>query len=152
MPLVNTASFASGPFPVDGSLEFDGDMNQEIEEYRAEQARKFYVVKGGPQTTLAGGMLRSKTDTKTDYSLVFDGPLVERLAVHLTKGLAHYPRRNWMRCAEGTPAEQQEALARFRESACRHFVQWLRGETDEDHFAAAVFNMNGYEYLLHEDL
>lgn len=99
-----------------------------------------FEVKGGDQTTSESGMARSVTDGKVDYSLVFDGPLVERLAQHLTAALAHYEARNWMKA--NTAAD----LERFRASAVRHFIQWLRGDKDEDHFAAAVFNMNGYEY------
>lgn len=40
-----------------------------------------------------------------------------------------------------------EEMERFRESAARHFFQWMRGDTDEDHAAAVVFNLNGYEYV-----
>ncbi len=87
------------------------------------------------------GMVRDVTDNKIDYSLVFDGPLFERLAKHLTEGAAKYTKRNWM------GAHTKEEYERFRESAVRHFIQYLRGDTDEDHFAAAIFNMNGMELV-----
>jgi hypothetical protein len=44
-------------------------------------------------------------------------------------------------------ANSVEEMERFRESAARHFVQWMNGERDEDHAAAVVFNLNGYEYV-----
>jgi hypothetical protein len=43
-------------------------------------------------------------------------------------------------------AQSVEELERFRMSAARHFEQWLRGDTDEDHAAAVFFNINGAEY------
>jgi len=101
-----------------------------------------YTVKdSGARESYASGMVRDTTAGKVDYSLVLDGPLLERLAAHLTKGAVKYTPRNWMQ-AEG-PAE----LDRFRASAFRHFVQWYRGDTDEDHFAATVFNLNGAEFV-----
>jgi hypothetical protein len=87
-------------------------------------------------------MVRSSEDGKLDYTLVFDGPLLKRLAAHLTKGAAEFGERNWMLADGLTEAE------RLRRSACRHFVQWMNGETDEDHFAAAIFNMNAHEHVL----
>ena len=50
-------------------------------------------------------------------------------------------KRNWMK------AREQEELDRFKESALRHFLQWYDGDTDEDHAAATIFNMNGAEYV-----
>ncbi len=101
-----------------------------------------YTVKdSGLRQQFESGMQRDVTDGKTRYDLVFDGPMFERYAVHLTKGAQKYNPRNWMKAA-GT-AE----LERFRESAVRHFVQWLRGDTDEDHAAAVMFNLTGHEYV-----
>lgn len=102
---------------------------------------EFVVKDSGQRESFAGGMVRDVTTGKVDYTLVLDGPMFERWAAHLTKGAAKYSPRNWML------AEGDAELQRFRESACRHFVQWMRGDTDEDHMAACVFNMNGYEYL-----
>jgi hypothetical protein len=101
-----------------------------------------YTVKdSGRRHEFESGMVRDVTDGKTDYALVLDGPMFERWAVHLTKGAAKYDKGNWLK-AEGN-AEYQ----RFKESAFRHFLQWYRGETDEDHAAAVFFNVNGAEYV-----
>jgi hypothetical protein len=86
-------------------------------------------------------MVRDVADDKVDYSLVADGPMLKRLAAHLTKGARKYSPRNWMK------ASGQAELDRFRESAFRHFMQWYYGETDEDHAAAVYFNINGAEYV-----
>ncbi len=102
---------------------------------------EFAVKDSGERSRFDSGMVRDVTTGKTDYALVFDGPMLERWAVHLTKGAEKYDKSNWLK-ANG-PEEQ----ARFRESAVRHFVQWLRGDTDEDHAAAVFFNLNGFEYV-----
>lgn len=86
-------------------------------------------------------MVRDVTEGKTDYSLVLDGPMFKRWAVHMTKGAQKYAKRNWMK------ARGQEELDRFRESALRHFLQWFDGDTDEDHAAAIMFNINGAEFV-----
>lgn len=101
----------------------------------------FEVKDSGKRASFSGGMVRDTNDDKVRYDLVFDGPMLKRWAEHLTKGAKKYAPRNWML------AEGEEEQARFRESAIRHFFQWLDGQTDEDHAAAVFFNMNGVEYL-----
>lgn len=102
---------------------------------------EFMVRDSGERRTFDSGMVRDTDDSKTDWSLVYDGPLLARWAEHLTKGASKYSARNWMQ------AEGQAELDRFRASAARHFAQWMAGERDEDHAAAVVFNMNGAEYV-----
>ena len=88
------------------------------------------------------GVIRGTTADKINYSLVADGPMLTRLAVHMTRhATAHGGSRNWM---NGRTVEDRE---RFRESAFRHFMQWYYGMDDEDHAAAALFNINGAEYV-----
>lgn len=101
----------------------------------------FAIKDSGQRQQFDSGMVRDVTEGKTDYSLVLDGPMFERWAVHLTKGAAKYDKGNWMK------AEGAAELARFEESAFRHFVQWIRGDRDEDHAAAVMFNINGAEYV-----
>lgn len=86
-------------------------------------------------------MVRDVTTDKTNVSLVFDGPMFWRWAVHLTKGAIKYASRNWMK------ANGEKEYERFKESAARHFYQWYRGDIDEDHAAAVIFNINGAEYV-----
>jgi Domain of unknown function (DUF5664) len=99
------------------------------------------MIKDSGKRVKLAGMVRDVTDDKIDYSLALDGPLFERLASHLTAGAKKYSKRNWM------GAHTEEEYSRFRESLVRHLVQYLRGDTDEDHFAAVAFNLNGMEYV-----
>lgn len=89
----------------------------------------------------ASGVMRDTTEGKVNYLLAFDGPMLERWAAHLTRGVAVRGKRNWMNAAT------EEDLERFRESFARHAIQYLRGDTDEDHVAAMFFNLNGAEYV-----
>jgi hypothetical protein len=59
----------------------------------------------------------------------------------MSRGAEKYAKRNWMK------ATGQAELDRFKESALRHFLQWYWDETDEDHGAAVLFNINGAEYV-----
>lgn len=102
---------------------------------------EFLVKDSGERKVFSTGMHRDTEEEKLMYDLVFDGPLIERYAAQLTKGAKKYNERNWMRACT------QEELDRFRRSAARHFVQWFRGDTDEDHAAALVFNINGALYV-----
>lgn len=99
------------------------------------------IKDSGKRQQFASGMVRDVTDGKVDYGLALDGPMFDRYARHLTEGAKKYAKRNWML------ADDQEALDRFRESALRHFMQWYRGDVDEDHAAAVYFNVNGAEYV-----
>lgn len=104
---------------------------------------EFVIKDSGKREEFASGMVRDTTGDKMDYTLVvLDGPMFERWAEHLRKGTKKYAKRNWMK------AEGDAEYERFRESALRHLMQWLRGDRDEDHAAAVFFNINGAEYVL----
>jgi hypothetical protein len=106
----------------------------------------FVVKDSGERKEFASGMVRDTATGKVDYSRALDGPMFDRWAAHLTRAEAKYPDvalgvPNW------TLAAGNEELTRFRKSALRHFLQWFRGETDEDHASAVFFNINGAEYV-----
>lgn len=101
----------------------------------------FEIKDSGLREEFESGMVRDVQDDKTLYSLIFSGPMLERWAEHLTKGAKKYGANNWLL------ASGEAELERFRESAVRHFIQWLRGDRDEDHAAAVFFNINGAEYV-----
>jgi hypothetical protein len=67
--------------------------------------------------------------------------LFQRYAFLMARGAVKYAERNWMK------ASGEEELSRFKASACRHLIQYVRGDRDEDHGAAIWFNMNGAEYV-----
>lgn len=105
----------------------------------------FTVKDSGARQSFDSGMVRDTSANKIDYTRVLDGPMFDRWAQHLTVAAQKYPDiapgvANW------TLADGPDELARFQQSAFRHFRQWLRGDTDEDHAAAVLFNINGYEY------
>ena len=107
---------------------------------------KFIVKDSGKREEFKSGMVRDTSEGKVEWHRIFDGPLMERYAVHLTKGKQKYPDvkpgvPNW------TLAEGEAELCRFKQSAVRHFIQAIRGDTDEDHFAATVFNLNGMLFI-----
>ena len=107
---------------------------------------EFVVKDSGKRQQFDGGMVRDTQDGKIDWWRVYVGPMMKRLAIHLTKGATKYPDvrpgiPNW------TLAAGEEEMQRFRASAARHFAQWMQGDLDEDHAAAVVFNINGYETL-----
>lgn len=107
---------------------------------------KFVVKDSGKREEFESGMVRDTADDKTDFSLPLNGPMFERWAAHLTKGAQKYPDTkpgspNWML------ASGDAELVRFKKSAVRHFLQWYRGQTDEDHASAVFFNINGAEYV-----
>lgn len=116
----------------------------------APETHDFVVKAGGPQTVGAGGMVRSSAGGKTDFSLPLDGVMFERWAEHLTRATrppTSYPKRNWMLALRGTDGERAAVMERAKESAVRHFIQWWRGDRDEDHGAALYFNVNLFETM-----
>lgn len=104
--------------------------------------REFEVKDSGERMKFDSGMVRDLTTGKIKWHLIRSGPMHTRWAVHLTKGAEKYGDDNWLK------ANGQEELKRFKESADRHFNQWIAGETDEDHAAAVFFNINGAEYVV----
>lgn len=105
------------------------------------RADEFKIKDSGERKKFDSGMVRDITEGKIDFLLIRDGVMYKRWAEHLTKGAIKYAKRNWMK------AEGEEELNRFKESAARHFEQWLAGNVDEDHAAAVFFNINGAEYI-----
>lgn len=109
---------------------------------------EFGLKDSGERREFDSGMQRDTSEGKINFLLVRPGPMFRRWAAHMTLGMMKYDRdrkpgepRNW------TLASGEAELERFQESACRHFEQWLAGETDEDHAAAVFFNINGAELV-----
>lgn len=69
------------------------------------------------------------------------GQMFERWSQLMERGAIKYERDNWMK------AEGEAEYVRFKQSALRHLMQYLRGDRDEDHAAAVFFNINGAEYV-----
>lgn len=126
--------FSGGPFvPLSGS----GQLRDVI---YTNPRGSFVVRDSGQRQEYPSGMRRDTTDGKPLYTLI-PRELLRRYAEHLTKGAEKYGRENWKL------ANSQEELDRFRDSAFRHFIQWMNGERDEDHLAAVIFNMWAADYV-----
>mgnify|MGYP000848910061 CR=1 FL=1 len=104
------------------------------------ETKGFEVKDSGYRQEYNSGMRRDTQDGKPDYTLLPE-PMLTRWADHMTKGAAKYGKRNWQL------ADSEEELERFESSAFRHFVQWLRGDSDEDHASAVLFNVSAAEHV-----
>lgn len=101
---------------------------------------KFTVKDSGARKEYPSGMRRDTQEGKPDYSLLNEAMLT-RWAAHITKGAEKYGRRNY------ELANSEEEMERFVASAFRHFIQWWRGDRDEDHGAAVFFNIAAAEMV-----
>ena len=106
----------------------------------------FVIKDSGVREEFKSGMVRDTTAGKINFLKVLDGPMFKRWAAHLTKGAVKYPDVQ-IGVANWTLASGEAELQRAKESATRHFFQYLAGDTDEDHAAALYFNVNLAEYV-----
>ena len=101
----------------------------------------FETKDSGARAEFESGMQRDTEEGKARFDLLipkdvpYDEQLVTRVAELMSRGAAKYTERNWEK------ANSNKELARYESSAYRHFMQWLTGETDEDHASAVVFNL-----------
>lgn len=108
---------------------------------------QFVTKDSGVREEYDSGMRRDTQNGKPRFNLMypldvpFDSQMLTRLAALMTRGIEKYGDRNWEK------ANSAEELKRFKESAHRHFIQWLCGDKDEDHAAAVMFNLIAAETL-----
>lgn len=100
----------------------------------------FSIKDSGKRMQFSTGMVRDSGEKILRPDLLWVPGLV-RLAELYGKGAVKYAERNWEQAA--TMAE----MLRFRCSAFRHFIQWFRGDRDEDHCSAVIFNLWGAEMV-----
>jgi hypothetical protein len=96
------------------------------------------VKDSGNRRQFATGAVRDVQTGKGRQDLIPAIPL-DRIAKHYENGAAKYGDDNWMK---GIP------LKSFLDSALRHLHKWEMGMYDEDHLAAAIFNIMG---LIHTE-
>lgn len=101
---------------------------------------KFETKDSGKRVDFPSGMRRDTDEGKPRYDLI-DEPFLTRLAQLMARGAIKYGEENWRL------ANSQEELKRFQASGFRHFVQWIRGDEDEDHMAAVAYNLMAAEYV-----
>lgn len=91
----------------------------------------FKIEDSGTRQEYDTGAVRDTSENKPRPDLI--SPFfLERLGEHLRKGAAKYDEWNW---AKGIPS------SRCYESAVRHLMQFAQGLLNEDHLAAAAFNI-----------
>jgi len=109
--------------------------------------KKFVTKDSGKRQNYKSGMRRDLQDGKPRFDLIiplnqlYTETLLYRWAMLMMRGYEKYGERNWEK------ANSKEELNRFKQSAFRHFMQWLQNEEDEDHVAAVCYNLNAYEWL-----
>lgn len=86
----------------------------------------------GKREEFPTGSRRDTREGKGRYDLVSPFALA-RLARHLEAGAVKYGDRNW---------EKGQPLSRYFDSAVRHLYSWLSGAQEEDHLAAALWNVH----------
>lgn len=78
-------------------------------------------------------LLREDKTSKPDFTYVgFMYPAVDRVMRRFMLGAEKYSRGNWRECTDPQT---------YKESALRHYLQYINGQTDEDHLAAACANL-----------
>lgn len=85
------------------------------------------------------GFQRDLNVGKPRYDLI-PPELLKRLAELYARGAEKYNDNNWKL------ATSEEEIKRFKESAFRHFMQWIMNEQDEDHAVATMWNIISYEW------
>lgn len=89
------------------------------------------VKDSGQRQDFTTGSVRDTRDGKGRYDLL--SPLaLRRLVTHLENGAKKYGDRNW---------EKGQPQSRYLDSALRHLFRYLEGLRDEDHLAAAAWNV-----------
>ena len=109
------------------------------------KVREYVTKDSGRREEYSSGMIRDINGDKPRFDLIlpegvpYDQQFLTRIAALLTRGAVKYGERNW------ELASGKEEMNRFKASALRHLMQWICGETEEDHSAAVVFNLLAYE-------
>src|SRR6476646_7724738 len=114
--------------------------------YNSKPEPQAWITKdSGERAKFESGMVRDTEEGKARFDLLvpldvpYQEQMLTRFADLLARGAVKYNARNWEQ------ANSQAELDRYKSSALRHFMQWVTGETDEDHATAVMFNVMCYE-------
>ena len=108
------------------------DVKTEVET-EVDSGIKDSGIKDGEMTVFASGAVRDKKTGKGRCDLL-PACVLLRLAKHYERGAERYGEYNWQ---QGIPCHS------FADSALRHLLKYLDGQTDEDHLIAAIWNLCG---------
>lgn len=98
----------------------------------------FEILDSGKRQEFSTGSVRDTQEGKGRFDLISPVALL-RLARHYEGGALKYEDRNW---------EKGQPLSRYLASAHSHLNKYLLGSRDEDHLAAAAWNIFG---LIHTE-
>jgi hypothetical protein len=111
-----------------------------IRHYETKDSGKRQEYKSGMNRDLQEGKPRFELITPLNCSK--ESSMLYRWAMLMERGMTKYGYRNWEK------ANSEEELQRFKQSAMRHFMQWINDwDKDEDHASAVMFNIQAYEWL-----
>lgn len=91
----------------------------------------FIIRDSGKRRKFKSGMVRDVVEGKGRYDLL-SVIAIDRLAKHYENGAKKYADRNW---EKGAP------LSTYLDSGIRHIFKFIEGHRDEDHLAAAMWNI-----------
>jgi hypothetical protein len=122
------------PILDESSVRLTPTWIHDLETKRAEEARQ-------DMASFNGGGVRSSDEGKPKFRYLLapdmpvDKQILARIANRMEAGAKQYGENNYGRmCTE-------DALSRARDSLMRHVVQYINGDTDEDHLAAVGCNI-----------
>ena len=95
------------------------------------------IKDSGERTKFASGAVRDMSDGKGDMASI-PWEAVLRLSRHYENGAKKYCRWNYKKGIN---------LSSYIDSACRHLAKYQCGCDDEDHLAAAAFNILGAMFV-----
>lgn len=114
-------------------LEAELTAKKELEAELVYKGKGFVLKDSGQRSQFATGSVRDVQEGKGRFDLVpIEG--IWRLAKWYEKGAKKYKDRNW---------EKGQPLSVMINSAIRHLLKYLAGWRDEDHLAAAAWNIFG---------
>lgn len=89
------------------------------------------IKDSGERRSFPTGSVRDTDDNKPKYSLI---PVIiwKRLAQHYSNGAKKYAARNW---------QKGQYISVYYDSLMRHVTAIIENQDDEDHVAAAIWNV-----------
>lgn len=129
------------PTPVEIQIEREAEFIRQAKSSGALPPDFFVTKDSGERAEFSSGMVRDTEKGKPRFALLipkdvpYEAQFLTRFAALLARGAEKYDPRNWEK------AEGEAELERYHSSAFRHLIQWITGETDEDHAAAVAFNL-----------
>lgn len=117
--------------PIRAHKKEDQVKGQSLEPVISTLKPDFELPDSGQRQQFETGAVRDTEENKGRYDLMATQGLM-RLAIHYERGARKYADRNW---EKGIP------IKRCLNSAIRHLVKYMAGWNDEDHLAAAAWNI-----------